>query len=219
MMGEQSAAIRDYFHLVLDENFGVTLHVSLLAVGVLLLLGITIFAVRFFWSRRLLLEFEIDEAEFGLGDQKIRFKPNDMDRTVAYRIWVELSTRKIGLPIDPEHDVIDEIYTSWYNFFAVTRELIKDVPVRKVRQSSTEKIINLSIEVLNSGLRPHLTRWQARFRRWYSWQLTKDSEAILHPQDIQKKFPDYTELIEDMIAVNQRLIAYRRAMYKLVTGL
>jgi hypothetical protein len=211
-------AIRDYFRFAVDEAFGVTLHVSGIAAFLLLLLVVLLVAIRFVWLSSRLPEFEIDEAEFGLGDQKIRFKPNDMDRTVAYKIWVELSTRKIGLPIDAENDVIDEIYTSWYNFFAVTRELIKDVPVRKVRQNSTEKIINLSIEVLNSGLRPHLTRWQARFRRWYSWQLTKDSEAVLHPQDIQKKFPDYNELIEDMMAVNERLIAYRKAMYKLVTG-
>lgn len=54
--------------------------------------------------------FEVDSAEFGFGDQKITIKPNQDDRKVAYRIWVELSTRKIGLPIDFEHDVISEVY-------------------------------------------------------------------------------------------------------------
>jgi hypothetical protein len=60
--------------------------------------------------------FEIDQAEIGVGTSRFRFKPNITDRQVAYAIWVELSTRKIGLPIDLNHDVIVEIYDSWYNF-------------------------------------------------------------------------------------------------------
>src|SRR5689334_17490848 len=62
--------------------------------------------------------FEIDQAEIGVGQHKLRFKPNVTDRQVAYAVWVELSTRKIGLPIDVEHDVIVEIYDSWYTFFS-----------------------------------------------------------------------------------------------------
>jgi hypothetical protein len=162
--------------------------------------------------------WEIDEAEIGIGDQKIKLRPNDIDRQIAYRVWVELSTRKIGLEIDPDHDVVAEIYDSWYHFFSVTRELIKDVPIAKVSRKDTEKIIRLSIEVLNNGIRPHLTKWQARFRRWYEKQLTLDENAAAHPQDIQKKFPDYDQLIEDMLLVNRRLIHYRNRMYKLVTG-
>jgi hypothetical protein len=163
--------------------------------------------------------FEVDSAEFGFGDQKITIKPNQDDRKVAYRIWVELSTRKIGLPIDFEHDVIAEVYDSWYKFFDVTRELIKDIPVNRVRSKSTTKIIEISIETLNMGLRPHLTQWQARFRRWYNYQLEKDKEALLHPQDIQKAFPDYEALIADMKIVNGRLIHYRKRMNDLVHGL
>ena len=92
------------------------------------------------------------------GSQKLRLKPNLTDRQIAYAIWVELSTPKIGLPIDFDNDVISEIYDSWFNYFSVTRELIKGVPVNKFRNDSTLQIINISIEVLNEGIRPHLTR-------------------------------------------------------------
>lgn len=163
--------------------------------------------------------FEIDQAQFGLGEQKVTLRPNETDRQIAYKIWVELSTRKIGLPIDFDDDVIAEIYDSWYNFFAVTRELIKDVPVSKFRRKDTEKIIILSIEVLNTGIRPHLTKWQARFRRWYERSLAQDKNAELPPQDIQKDFPHYEELTADLETVNQRLIRYREKMYELVTNL
>lgn len=164
--------------------------------------------------------FEIDQADIGIGDQKFTFKPNTTDKQVAYAIWVELSTRKIGLPIDFEHDVISEIYDSWYGFFTVTRDLIKGIPSQKIRRNSTQKIIRLSIEVLNQGLRPHLTRWQARFRHWYDRELRKydqgPGDEVLDPQLIQEKFPKYEELKTDMERVNQSLIKYRNRMYQMV---
>jgi hypothetical protein len=160
--------------------------------------------------------FEIDQAELGLGDQKITLRPNYLDRTVAYKIWVELSTRKIGLSIDPENDVIVEIYDSWFSFFQITRELIKDIPVSKMREPSTEKIIQLSIDLLNNGLRPHLTKWQARFRRWYDMKLSDAGHFDLHPQDIQAKFPAFDEMTKELLEVNERLIIYRDRMRALI---
>ena len=82
---------------------------------------------------------EVDQMELGIGQNKIRLKPNEVDRQVAYKLWVELSTRKIGLPIDFQHDVIFEIYDSWFNFFTVTREMIKDIPVSKLHRADTRK--------------------------------------------------------------------------------
>ena len=100
----------------------------------------------------------------GIGGQKIFLRPNTTDLQIAYKIWVELSTRKIGLPIDLNHDVLLEVYDSWYEFFSVTRNHIKDVPATRFRRKDTEQIIMLSIDILNLEVRPHLTRWQARFR-------------------------------------------------------
>lgn len=162
-------------------------------------------------------DFELNEAEFGLGQQKIKLKANDDDRQIAYKIWVELSTRKIGLQIDLEQDVISEVYDSWHAFFSVTRELIKDVPVRKYQRDSTTKIVRLSIEVLNEGLRPHLTKWQARFRRWYEHAARKEDFGNTAPQEIQRQFPAFDELAEDLKIVNDRLIAYRTRMHDLIT--
>jgi len=161
---------------------------------------------------------EINEAEFGIGQATVKLSPNEVDRQIAYKIWVELSTRKIGLPIDLQHDVISEVYDSWHTFFTVTRELIKDVPVRKFKRRDTERIIRLSIDVLNEGLRPHLTAWQARFRHWYSKKIDHVDFGDKSPQEVQQQFPKFEELSNDMLAVNTRLIAYRRAMYRLVAG-
>lgn len=204
----------DLISIVLSDDWSVSIHLTPLPVVFLVLLLVLVLMTLRFWAARSLSDFEIDSAEFGLGDQKVSFKPNDIDRQIAYSIWVELSTRKIGLPIDVENDVIAEVYESWYAFFGVTRDLIKDIPVSKVRNDSTGKIISLSIEVLNEGLRPHLTKWQARFRHWYGRQIeTKDD---ISPQDLQKKFPKYDELSGEMLLVNKKLISYRKKMEELV---
>lgn len=209
----------DLFRFVVDKSLSLDIYVGspffiALIIILVILIGLSVLKSSMLPWR----SFEIDETEFGIGDQKVKLKPNSQDEQIAYRIWVELSTRKIGLPIDLEDDVIAEIYDSWYNFFSVTRELIKDIPVSKVKKGSTQKIIRLSIEVLNHGLRPHLTKWQARFRRWYDHQLSDEGSLGAAPQEIQKEFPQYEELAKDMLELNDKLIRYRQRMYELVTG-
>lgn len=175
---------------------------------------------KLFAMRQSFRNFEIDETQIGVGDQKLSFRPNRTDRQIAYAIWIEVSTRKIGLPISFEDDVISEIYDSWYSFFGVTRELIKQIPVQKLNSKSTRTILRLSVDVLNQGLRPHLTKWQARFRFWYELELLKysagDNENLPDPQTIQARFPGYAELKADLQKVNLWLIAYRAKLQELV---
>src|SRR5689334_1566615 len=68
----------------------------------------------FFWIKRFSFfsggNFEIDETELGIGSQKIKIKPSYEDIQIAYKLWVELSTRKIGLPLDFENDVVLEVF-------------------------------------------------------------------------------------------------------------
>lgn len=217
----QSPSPSPLLSLVWDNGaWTVTLTVSIWMLLALTVVALVIIIWRWQAGGFTFRSFEIDQAEIGVGNSKFRFKPNLTDKQIAYAIWVELSTRKIGLPIDFEHDVIAEIYDSWFSFFSVTRDLVKGVPVNQVKRDSTQAIIKLSIEVLNEGLRPHLTQWQARFRRWYERELKKydegGGETILDPQQIQANFPRYSELKEDMRRVNEALIRYRRKMYELV---
>ena len=67
----------------------------------------------------------IDEVNLGIGDSSIKLTYNKKDQEIAYKLWVELSTRKIGLMFDKEHDVITEVYNSWYEFFKIAREKIR----------------------------------------------------------------------------------------------
>ena len=157
---------------------------------------------------------EIDGVEIGIGTHKIKIKPNYEDIQIAYKLWVELSTRKLGIPINFDNDLIIEIYKSWYEFFKLTRELIKEVPIHKIRKhKSTKDFIDIIIAVLNEELRPHLTKWQARFRFWYQAELNKNLNV--EPQELQKKFPSYKSLIKDIGETNKKLINYRRILKKI----
>lgn len=180
---------------------------------------VALYALFRIFFRPSLSYYEINEAEIGVGSQKIKIKPNQSDMQIAFKLYVELSTRKIGLPIDFDHDVIDEIYNSWYDFFKITRELIKEIPVVKARNcQSTKDITRISIDVLNIGLRPTLTKWQARYRRWYEKEIGKPENEKLSPQDIQQKFPQFSVLKEEMQIVNKNLIEYRKKLRGLSMG-
>lgn len=187
-----------------------------LLVAAIVALGIYIF---FPWLFNILWrqEFEIDEIELGIGDNKIKIKPNNEDLQIAYKLWVELKTRKLGLPFEEDHDNIIEVYNSWYEFFKITRELIKSIPISKIRANkSTQQLVQISIDVLNKAVRPHLTKWQARFRWWHQSEVNKLESRSLSPQEIQKGFPDYKNLVEDLKKTNQYLVAYSEVLSKII---
>lgn len=179
-----------------------------------------VIALKFFvWNRRSLLhKYELVKLNVQLGNVgSVELRPNNEDVQIAHRIWTELVTRKAAQPIDIEHDVIVEIYDSWYALFGRVRQLISDIPGQLVRkEQSTQQLVFIATQTLNNGLRPHLTRWQARFRNWYA-QRAEDLK-IKSPQEIQREFPEYVQLIADMEKVNAQLIQYAAELEKIIHG-
>lgn len=136
---------------------------------------------------------------------------------VAFQLWVEMTTRKLGVPIDPAQDVIAEIYDSWYAFFKSGRELTKTIPLHKnPRSPELRRLVQLSHAVLNDGLRPHLQRWQAKFRKWINSGGDRAQSAGLSPQEAQQLFPEWKALRDDLLATNQRLISYVASLETMV---
>ena len=66
----------------------------------------------------------------------------------------------------------------------------------------------------NEELREHLTKWQARFRKWYKENKNESGD----PQEIQKKYPQYEELISDLKKVNYKMIALTEELNKIRKG-
>lgn len=199
----------DIFNISFDGCTKIIVSVNWIAIVILIILVIVaahvLKKVGLLIGRR---SISVDQANIGIGNSSITLKFNKKDQEIAYKLWVELSTRKIGLPFD-ENDVISEVYDSWYAFFGIARDLLKDLPAERLAYSG--ELVDLTQKVLNNGLRPHLTKWQAKYRKWYFENSNKEGS----PQDIQKAFPEYEELLSDLKATNQTMINYKTLMHRI----
>ncbi len=153
------------------------------------------------------------------GQPKATFKVqrNEDNLYVANRIYVELTTRKAAIPFDEDCDVISEVYDSLYALFGIIRDEIKAVPGQYLRDHDpTTALIGLTTQILNEGLRPHLTTYHAKFRKWYNAEQEKGESSNLSPQQIQKKYPEYKELVNSLKHVNVLLAKYAEDLHKLI---
>lgn len=203
----------------------------LLKLNVYLLMILIIFIViSYFGVHYLFIEnnkknfkpFKIRLTKFTLNSKgtgvEYEIERNYENLEIAHRIYTELITRKAAIKIDDENDVIKEIYDSWYVLFKVTRDEIKTLSGKSLQDKKrSDELIKMATDILNEGLRPHLTLYQAKFRKWYDEELAKESSKGKSPQEIQKKFPKYNELKASMENVNQILIEYSEQLHSFIT--
>lgn len=144
--------------------------------------------------------------------KEIRYKNlsiilNRKNKKLAYNIWVELKTRKIALDFDEINDVITEVYDSWYESFKLIREYIKDIGEKSIN----DDLRNISLSLINETMRPHLTRFQSRFRKWIEKKYLGEGSI----QDKQKDYPEYQLLIDDLKRVNEECKVYLELLEKI----
>lgn len=143
--------------------------------------------------------------------------PDTETRRIAHQAWVEIKSRKVGLPFEEGLDVIVEVYNSWYQLFGVLRDLAKSIPADRLQEcDDTRNVVALLMRALNEGLRPHLTRWKAKFRRWYDYQLTREENQEKTPQEIQRLYPQYDDLVADLRNVNEEFVRFADSLEKIV---
>lgn len=168
--------------------------------------------IKWLWQKLALKTIKIEEATIGIGNSSVTIKYDGRIKEIAYKIWVELTTRKIGIKFDEDNDVINEVYDSWYEAFKVIRSLLEEVPAERIHDA--QGLIELTTKVLNRGLRPHLTVWQARFRGWYANAVNEKTN--LSPQELQKEFPNYESLVNDLKKTNGIMIKYADAIKRII---
>ena len=142
---------------------------------------------------------------------------NDDIVRLAHEAWVEISTRKCGLPFDRDHDVIVEVYDSYYALFGELRRIARSVPAETLRTSTDARLlVDILVSAANDGLRPHLTTYQARFRSWYSAE--RVDRAADEPQRVQRDYANYDRLVSDIEIVQQRMTAFAVELHDIVHG-
>jgi hypothetical protein len=199
----------------LTEQYGLDILVSPLIWIVLLLLLFFAWGIKRYFQKKTWEPVEVNIPIGNIG--KVTIRPNHEIIRIAHQAWTELITRKAGLMFDENHDVIVEVYNSWYELFREFRNLTKSIPAEKIREhEDAKRLVDILVRALNEGLRPHLTQWQAKFRRWYSAEANKHPEKT--PQEIQQLYPDYKLLVDDLKKVNQQMVEFAEALRKIGHG-
>ena len=197
------------------------LHVSSdwLVVGISLLILAIIFGAVWLLKRHNYRVYDLECELSGTPKAKFKVQRNTENLFIANRILIELTTRKAALPFDEKTDVISEVYDSWYKLFGIIRDEIKNLPGHYlVNHDPTKALIGLTRQILNDALRPHLTRHQAKYRKWLKEEEKKEANKALSPQEIQRKYPEYDELVNSLREVNQCLISFADQLDMLIKG-
>ena len=205
--------ILNYLHSI---SITVTLDNVIVGIGLIVFAIILVYMIYkslkyFFRKRYKIVDMNISIANIG----NISIEKNKDISKIAHKAWVEIMTRKVGLLFEEDKDVIVEVYNSWYSLFGIIRDLLKEIEPRK-KDKDLEKLENILVKTLNYGLRPHLTNWQAKYRRWYNQEIEKDTNNQLSPQEIQKKYKKYDELIADLKETNKQMVQFAEELKKLV---
>ena len=173
--------ILNYLH---SKSICITID-NLLIGTILIFFLLSIFKILFYFFRKKVKIVNLNIEIGNIGN--ITLELNKEVSKIAHKTWVEIMTRKVGLTFEEDKDVIVEVYNSWYKLFEIIRELLKNVEPNK-KDKNVEKLEDILIKTLNEGLRPHLTKWQAKFRRWYDIELKKEENNKVPPQEIQKRY-------------------------------
>ncbi len=166
-------------------------------VGVLLAAGVCVVATR----RRYRASSMTVSLPFGLGS--VTYETSSDDRMIAWKMYVQLKTRKAALPFDEPHDVVADVHSSLYELFPVARELLSGMHLDDIARP--KGVAELILRTLNGGLRPYLTRWNACYRRWWEQQIKDNTQDDKTPQQLQQQYPQYKELVEDLKRTNTGL--------------
>lgn len=170
--------ILNYLHSI---SINITLD-NIIVVVILIVLIVLVAYIIYKVIRKIFIrKFKVVDMNINIANiGNISIEKNKDVSKIAHKAWGEIMTRKVGLVFEEDKDVIVEVYNSWYALFGIIRELLKEIEPRK-KDTDIEKLEIVLIKTLNYGLRPHLSKWQAKYRRWYEQEIGKDINNQLSP--------------------------------------
>jgi hypothetical protein len=203
------------------ESGNLDFSLNLWILGAILLVVLLICVIVKLYRKKQAVEKTVEpvKLKFKLAGVEVEYNivRNFQNIEIAHKIYIELVTRKAAIEIEEDRDVIVEIYNSWYSIFQSTRNELKSIKGELLKENeASQELIRLLTDILNRALRPHLTEYQARFRKWYGEQL--GSNENVSPQDIQKQYDDIEPLMESMKEVNSTLIDYSEQLKLFIYG-
>ncbi|AOS84503.1 hypothetical protein BIU88_10380 [Chlorobaculum limnaeum] len=212
--------IIDFKFNLCEGTFSLILNIWILLIGIALFFLIRFLIKRYIKSNNVHNEVVSIKLKYKIGGAEVEYaiNRNYQNIEIAHRIYIEMITRKAALPIE-NNDVIVEVYNSWYSLFQITRDELKKLTgVMLLENNESKDLIKLLTDILNEGLRPHLTEYQAKFRKWYNEALELEENKRKTPQDIQAQYDKYQELFDSMKYVNSLLSDYKDKLSDIING-
>ncbi len=202
----------DVLNYLNSKPICITMDNLLIVLCILVLILVIIkFSFSIFRKKIKMVNLNINIGNIG----NITIELNKEVSKIAHKTWVEIMTRKVGLVFEEDKDIIVEVYNSWYKSFEIIRGLLKEIEPNK-KDKNVKKLEEVLIRTLNDGLRPHLTQWQAKFRRWYDIEIEKEENKDKTPQEIQKEYSEYESLVKDLKETNEKIVQFAHELKKLI---
>lgn len=114
--------------------------------------------------------------------------------------YVEIANRKLAIEFSEEHDSISEIYNSYYNAFGIIKNLLKNLS----QNGKEGDLYRYLKEYMNSSIRNHLDKHQAKYRSWLEKQ--RRLESYEDENTSQRKYRYYSEIVDDLNLLNKKSI-------------
>lgn len=96
----------------------------------------------------------------------LTFVVDDEAKLVAWRLYVEVSTRISTQPLASDDGLVREALSSLYYLFASTREALKASRPSTRMAPGEPSVEHLAMAMLNRELRPFLSRWHPRLKEY-----------------------------------------------------
>lgn len=218
-MDKDKLNIIEFFFDKENGTFSLTLNLWILFAVLVLIIVINYFIKQYKNANAVEKNIDPVKLKYKIGGVEMEYEiiRNYQNIEIAHKIYIELITRKATIEFEEDKDVIIEVYNSWYTLFQITREELKTINGRLLKDNNTStQLTKLLTDILNKGLRPHLTEYQAKFRKWYSEQL--ESNKTQSPQQIQANYEDIVPLMTSIKEVNSTLVEYSEQLKKIIEG-
>ncbi|PRX22178.1 hypothetical protein CLV67_105355 [Actinoplanes italicus] len=123
--------------------------------------GLAALAIYTFWRSVHLTELTVSIPNM----TDLTFAVTPSNEGVAWRLFVESSTRVATQPLDQGSGVIRETLDSLYSLFGSVRAILLEAGPTTT-PGATQTVEHLALGMLNGQLRPFLSRWHPRLTTW-----------------------------------------------------
>ncbi|MED7925967.1 hypothetical protein SMD20_17060 [Nonomuraea sp. LP-02] len=128
---------------------------------------------------------------------ELTFVVNNESRDVAWKLFVETTTRVSTQPLDDDEGLTREALSSLYGLFATVRDTLK-ASRPSVPAPGGRTVEQLAITMLNQELRPFLSKWHPRLREYEQ----------AHPDAPESAWPDNGACRAELRQVQRRIQDY-----------